>query len=71
MSTQTPKPHWNPASEPPDDDVLVLLRLDSDEYPVWPGYHEAGRWVDAQGPYFDHQVLGWMHLEDAAKKLDL
>lgn len=66
-----PKPNWNPASEPPDDDVLVLLRLDSEAYPIWTGWHAAGQWREVLGGKTDAKVLGWMHLEDAAKKLDL
>lgn len=64
------KSHWNPHNEPPDDDTLVLMRQASEEYPIWPGYHEAGQWIDVHGGTVDVQVLGWMHLEDAAKHLD-
>jgi hypothetical protein len=57
----------------PDDDILVLVRVESTELPICLGYHDAGRWFysDSAGHLaIEPRVLGWMHLEDAAKHLD-
>ena len=54
----------------PDDEITVLMRLDDPENPVWPGWRDGGTWRNADGSAVEGEVLGWMHLEDAANTLD-
>lgn len=55
----------------PDSDVTVLMRLDSEEYPIWVGFHDGEAWCSADASSLaDGVVIGWMHLDDAAKTLD-
>lgn len=53
----------------PDDELTVLMRLQDDEYPVWPGFRDSDEWHSCDGSTVIGPVLGWMHLEDAAKRL--
>lgn len=62
--------HWNPPHEPPDDETTVLLRIAEPSEPIWPGFHIGGEWRAADGARIAERVLGWMHLEDAARLLD-
>jgi hypothetical protein len=66
--------HWKPVTDMPDSDICVLMRLDDDEFPVLVGYHDGEHWRtdDAEfiSPKLGHEVIGWMHLETAAKILD-
>lgn len=55
----------------PDDEITVLMRLKDDEYPVWPGFIDEGIWCSCDASIVEGPVLGWMHLEDAAKALDV
>ena len=59
---------WNTSL--PDSDITVLMRVTDDEFPVWPGFHDGTEWRNADGSSKDEGVIGWMHLEDAAKALD-
>lgn len=54
----------------PDSDITVLMRLDDDEYPVWPGFHDGEQWRVADGEQVTTNVTGWMHLGVAAGILD-
>lgn len=54
----------------PDDEVTVLARLKDSEYPVWPCFHEDEEWHSCDGSTVEGPVLGWMHLDVAAKVLD-
>ena len=58
-------------NEQPALDVIVLMRLDSTEFPVWPGYNNGEGWHPCGtvtiGPV---RVTGWMPLDKAARKLD-
>ena len=61
---------WNDPKNPPDTDLTVLLRLSASELQIWPGFHDGDTWVQADGSTMASGVTGWMHLEDAAAKLD-
>jgi hypothetical protein len=54
----------------PDSDLTVLMRTSDIAYPIWPGYHDGEEWISCDGSSVDGPVLGWMHLEVAAKILD-
>lgn len=54
----------------PDADITVLMRLDSEEWPIMLGYYDGECWRDIDAMRQDAKVLGWMHFEDAAKHLD-
>jgi hypothetical protein len=56
----------SPDDEMPDDETLVLLRVDDDEYPVNMGFHESDGWRFTSADLIEEDVLGWMHLHDAA-----
>lgn len=57
-------------SDLPDSDILVLVRVDDVEEPVSTGFHDGEVWRYANAGAIEHPVLGWMHLHDAAAKLD-
>ena len=54
----------------PDSDITVLMLLDDEEYPVWPGYHDGQTWrkSDDDSPV-ECRVTGWLHLHEAAELL--
>lgn len=56
----------------PDDEISVLARVESDEYPIMPAYHDAERgWVNSESRSVIVQpVLGWLDLHEAAAILD-
>lgn len=57
----------------PDDGMTVMLRLNDEEYPVWPAFYCSDResWVDPWGALIDSStVLGWAELEDVAALMD-
>jgi len=54
----------------PDSEMTVLMRLDDEEYPVWPGFHDGENWCNADASYVEVAVKGWMELEEAAAMLD-
>lgn len=47
-------------TDPPDDEITVLLNDPKADEPVWPGYKEAGEWFYLEG----HNVtpILWAHL---------
>lgn len=54
---------WHPASEPPDDDITVLLHHPSHSEPVWLGYRNDGRWMNVDGWEIESSdVTHWAHL---------
>ena len=71
MNTNLSTLKWKPPEELPDDEITVLLRLNDSEWPVSLGFHENGEWRDNLADQIATDiVLGWMHLEDAARLLD-
>lgn len=54
----------------PDSETTVLMRVDDEAYPVWPGFHDGECWRNADATRADAKVLGWMPLERAAEILD-
>lgn len=54
----------------PDSDMTVLMRLEDNEYPVWPGFHDGEHWRSSDGTIVQGPIRGWMHLEDAARAID-
>lgn len=48
-----------PSDRMPDDDMTVLLHLEDEEWPVWPGYHDGEEgWLLADAMPAP-KVLGW------------
>ena len=54
----------------PDDEITVLMRLDDDEYPIWPGFHRDDMWFHEDGSSVWITVYGWMDLNEASSVLD-
>jgi len=54
----------------PDSETTVLMRLQDEEYPIWPGFHDEGEWYNADATQVTVPVLVWLPLETAAQKLD-
>lgn len=54
----------------PDSDTTVLVRIEDEESPIWPGFHDGEAWRHADASLMELRVLGWMELEAAAKVLD-
>ena len=54
----------------PDDEMLVLLRVEDLDQPIALGFHEDGRWFNADHTQVKLPVIGWMDIHDAAQKLD-
>ena len=54
----------------PDSDMTVLVRIQNDEFPIWPGYHDGDCWRNADASQVEGRVIGWMELETAAVRLD-
>jgi hypothetical protein len=46
------------------------MRLNDEENPVWPGFHDGETWRTAAAATVSGPVLGWMNLLDAALMLD-
>lgn len=59
---------WNTGV--PDAEMTVLMRLDDDEYPVWPGFYDGECWRSADAEPLTVAVLGWLELEQVAQILD-
>lgn len=53
----------------PDSELTVLMKLDCEEYPIWPGFHDGEAWRSVDASLVNARVLGWMELYDAAKLL--
>jgi len=61
----------DPNEKKPDADIVVLMRLDDEDYPVWPGFWDGETWRQADVPgEVDCAVIGWLHLENVAMALD-
>ena len=65
----TPASDWITDSLP-DADMTVLMRTDSVEHPIWPGFHDGSTWCFADGGTVDLKVIGWMEIETATQFLD-
>lgn len=62
----------------PPQNQTVMMRLDDDDQPCWPGWHDGSSWryadgqlVDLHDAADDATVLDWMHLEDVASMMDV
>lgn len=51
--------------------MLVLVRIEQTDEPIWPGFHDGDCWRTADGSDVRGRVTGWMDLHDAAAVLDL
>lgn len=60
----------SPATKLPDDDISVLIRTNSQDWPLALGWLDAGVWRELSADAIDAEVTGWMHMEDAAGILD-
>jgi hypothetical protein len=66
------EPGWvDPTVALPDDEITVLIRVKSDEWPLLMGWHEGECWYELSADPIDLPVTGWMHMEDAVKILDV
>jgi len=59
-------------NEKPALDVIVLVRLNSDEFPIWVGFCDASGWHFGSGlnQSISIQVIGWMPLSSGVFILD-
>lgn len=51
-----------PGDELPDAELVVLVELDGDNEPVWPGYWTGACWHTVAGGPFAGQVTGWTEM---------
>jgi len=59
---------WHTADEQlPDDGITVLVHAPDDSEPVWPGYHEGGRWLSAEG-FEIANVIEWAEMPAGTRK---
>lgn len=70
MSARTETITWRlPADEMPDDDLTVLLHLQDEEWPVWPGYHDGDNgWCLADAMPTTKKVLRWAHMPNGGSQ---
>lgn len=54
----------------PDSEILVLIRLDDEEYPLVIGYHDGDHWRTSDACKLDRPVTGWLNLDEAANMID-
>lgn len=63
--------NWKaPTAEMPDSEITVVLRLKDEAWPIVLGFRDEDQWMDVRAGVIDCEVLGWMHLEEAAAILD-
>jgi len=63
MATQSEIIEWfRPVEMLPDDDTTVLV-IQGGDTEVFLGFHDAGRWKDADGFRMDNVVF-WAHLPE-------
>ena len=58
---------WKPITEPPDDDITVLVAYVSEPgcpLEVWPGWKEGDSWFCASGGTIDSPRF-WAHMPEA------
>jgi Lar family restriction alleviation protein len=62
----------DPAVEMPDDDISVIGRFESEDYPVYATLHDEHGWgpADGCGGTYTDKLTGWMHIHEAAEILD-
>jgi hypothetical protein len=53
---------WRPATDPPDDDCVVLVHVPLASEPVWLAYLNAGVWRWASGGRIEQPVERWTEL---------
>lgn len=66
-------PAWrDPAVDMPDDDISVIGRFESEDYPVYATLHDEHGWgpADGCGGTYTDKLTGWMHIHEAAEILD-
>jgi hypothetical protein len=62
--------NWNDPKDLPDDDMEVLVRIDSEDYPIAPAVLDEGWRFMPMGGLILQKIIGWMHVHDAATILD-
>ena len=55
----------------PDSDITVVFRQKCEEYPIWIGFHDGADWWTAAADLVEVEVIGWLHLHEAAHFLDV
>jgi hypothetical protein len=60
----------SPATKLPDDDMCVLIRIKSADWPLALGWRDADVWRDLSSDEIDNEVTGCMQMEDASAILD-
>lgn len=56
---------WQSVSDPPDDELTVMLYDAAASEPVWPGYIDGGVWFYNDG--LMATPTHWMHFQDGPK----
>ncbi len=69
MPTPTATPRHSPHA-PPDEETTILLRLDDPEDIIRRGFFSYGEWYAVNGARIRVPILGWLHLDEAARLLD-
>lgn len=54
----------------PDSDIDVIVRMDSEDYPVGTASHNGEEWIAPDGFACEYPVTGWLHIHEAAAILD-
>jgi len=62
--------NWNDPQDPPDNDIVVLVRVDDEETPIFTGNLDEGWRYYPMGGLIQKKVLGWMYFIQAAFILD-
>ncbi|WP_119154182.1 DUF551 domain-containing protein [Caldimonas tepidiphila] len=66
MTTETIT--WHPVAERlPDDDTTVLLAVECDDEPTWPGFHSEGGWYYVSGARVAARVTHWADMPGGPK----
>jgi hypothetical protein len=60
----------SPEQSMPDAEICVLIRVQSEDWPLAIGWSDGVRWFELSADPIDSTVTGWMHMEDAAGILD-
>jgi len=62
--------NWNDPNDPPDADMEVMVRIDSEDYPLAHAVFDDGWRFMLMGGLISQKIIGWMHLHDAGRILD-
>ncbi|WP_119157459.1 hypothetical protein [Caldimonas tepidiphila] len=67
MTTETIT--WHPVAEQmPDGDTTVLMALEGDDEPTWPGFYAGGGWYYVSGGRVAGHVTDWADMPGGPKR---